>query len=420
MSRRLAATVAQPAEEPPDWTTAEDRAIDALLAHSGQPKDVLLLIDVSGSMNALCSTSQWQLSCAGEAAWAARRIVTEGLQEGDMLLVGEFDTGYRLRTETLVEPQRLDTRMLSVPPSRDWGTNCFYGHHAALRDLAARKRPDTWPCIIIISDGYADPPRPPDTEALALYHSYSGGDIQRAYLRDAYVFGNTLGIGVGVCDGVMRTNLRPVTFPPAPTNGALVGRLRDGKTNAVLAGAALRASLQGGTVQYDRQSDAAGFFAFAGVPAGSYDLSMIKSGYANQTSGPHSVQAGMVTDCGFVTMSSASRGPAWAVLVLLGLFVLLVLVIALRSMLLRRGQQATGSVMTITDQRGRVRPLRGTVALRNLVINADRGTIRMGSGDYQARLGARALLPDQEITLTPGRLVVLDRTGNVVEEWTIN
>ena len=186
-----------------DWYDAR-RALDQ---HASQPRDIFVLLDVSGSMRDLCPGSPWGLSHCGEAYWAMRELLSEIMADQDHIWVGLVDQGYRLQVAGTAHVPKPVVRNYFPKLSLDRGTSLYYGHHEALETMEAAAKPGHWACILVITDGYLDPPKD-DAVCSREYEKYRFKDQRdyrerfgsewENYKQVARRFGNTYGVGIGV------------------------------------------------------------------------------------------------------------------------------------------------------------------------------------------------------------------------------
>jgi hypothetical protein len=224
--------------------------------------------------------------------------------------------------------------------------------------------------------------------------------------------------------GAIVPNSFPEREPPTPVNGALAGRACDADREP-LDGCRVLVSGPGGSAS-ETQTDAQGYFSATGVQAGRYDLTITRSGYRKTRQEGVQVAAGLVGDCGTITLEKTNCGPIGiALLVLLAIAIVVALVAKgllnrdrdrLPTDELRAGKAARG--YRCRDSSGAVEEIVGSKSMYNVTVDVESGVIRAGgSGDYVVTFGGSPVPPGGETRLRPGDLVIRTRDGLELGRW---
>lgn len=187
---------------------------------SATPKNLLLVLDVSGSMK-----KDRMLARTREAIYT---LLYEGAQKGDRVALFTFGSGYKkVFDETLQSESDKKSLFAQVPtqPEEGAGTNIRKPHHEALK-LAEGAEPKP-SYIVLLTDSFNDEPRPEDPErATYLKYYIPGGRLDKYpktpensdYARLLLKYkDHTFGVGIGLdANGRPQERLPKDAPTPAP------------------------------------------------------------------------------------------------------------------------------------------------------------------------------------------------------------
>jgi hypothetical protein len=185
------------------------------------PKNVLLILDVSGSMK-----QGGMLPRTREAIYT---ILTEGTQKGDRVALFTFGAGYKKVFDETIKAESDKKDIFSqVPtqPEAGAGTNIRKPHHEALK-LAESAEPKA-SFLVLLTDSFNDEPKTEDPERATYLKYYTpGGRLDKYpqtpenadYTRLLQKYRDkTFGIGIGIgTDGRPQERLPKDAPTPAPT-----------------------------------------------------------------------------------------------------------------------------------------------------------------------------------------------------------